>query len=45
MLCASYAKAKATCKPFDADKAYTKAKTEAVQRSKARKIKQQMDAK
>jgi len=45
MLCASYAKAKATCKPFDADKAYTKAKAEAVQRSKARKIKQQMDAK
>ena len=39
------AKAKATCKPFDADKARTKARVEAIQRSKARKTKQQTDAK
>jgi len=30
------AKAKAACKPFDADKAYAKARAEVVQRSKAR---------
>ena len=43
-LCASCAKAKATCKPFDTDKVRTKARAEAVWRSKARKIKQQIDA-
>ena len=37
------AKAKATCKPFDADKTCAKARTEAIQRSKARKTKQQTD--
>jgi len=35
---------KAACKPFDADRARAKAKAEIVQRSKARKVKQQMDA-
>jgi len=43
--CASCAKAKAACKPFDADLARTKARAEAVQRSQARKTKQQTDAK
>jgi len=41
-LCASCAKA--TCKPFDTDKVCTKARAEVVWRSKARKIKQQIDA-
>jgi len=35
------AKTKAVCKSFDIDKACTKARTEVVQRSKARKTKQQ----
>jgi len=37
------AKAKAACKPFDADKAQARAKAETAQRSKVRKAKQQMD--
>ena len=41
--CAPYAKAKATCKPFDAERAQAKAKTETARRSKARKAKQQTD--
>jgi len=43
--CAPCAKAKAACKPFDADKACAKARVEVIWRSKARKTKQQMDAK
>jgi len=43
--CASCAKAKAACKPFDADKAQARAKAEIAQRSKVRKAKQQMDVK
>jgi len=39
-LCTPYAKAKVACKPFDTDKACTKARAEEVQRSKARKTKQ-----
>jgi len=35
------AKAKAACKPFDADRAQAKAMAEVVQRSQARKTKQQ----
>jgi len=42
--CAPCAKAKAACKPFDADKVRAKAKAETVRRSKARKVKQQTDA-
>ena len=42
--CAPCAKAKAACKPFDAQRAQAKAKAEAVRRSKARKTKQQTDA-
>jgi len=42
--CAPCAKAKAACKPFDTDKACTKARVETIQRSKARKTKQQTDA-
>jgi len=38
------AKAKAACKPFDADRAQAKARVEAVWRSQARKTKQQTDA-
>jgi len=34
-----YAKAKATYKPFDANKAHVKTRVEAVQRSKTKKIK------
>jgi len=45
MSCASCTKAKAACKPFDADKTCTKARAKVVQRSKTRKTKQQMDAK
>ena len=45
MSCIPYAKAKAVCKPFDMDKAHAKAKVETVQRLKARKSKQQTDAK
>jgi len=42
--CAPCAKAKAACKPFDADLARAKARAEAVWRSQARKTKQQTDA-
>jgi len=42
--CAPCAKAKAACKPFDADLAHAKARAEVVQRSQARKTKQQTDA-
>jgi len=42
--CTPCAKAKAACKPFDADKARVKAKAETARRSKARRAKQQMDA-
>ena len=42
--CTPYAKAKATCKPFDAERAQAKAKAEVARRSKARKTKQQTDA-
>ena len=41
--CTPCAKAKAACKPFDAEKARAKAKAETARRSKARKMKQQMD--
>jgi len=41
--CAPCAKAKATCKPFDADRAQAKAKAETARRSNARKAKQQTD--
>jgi len=37
------AKTKAVCKSFDTDRAQAKARIEAVQRSQARKTKQQMD--
>jgi len=43
-LYAPCARDKAAYKPFDADRARAKAKAEMVQRSKARKVKQQMDA-
>ena len=36
--CALCAKAKAACKPFDADRAWAKARAEMIQRSQARKI-------
>jgi len=42
--CAPCAKAKAACKPFDADKARAKAKAETARRSNVRKAKQQTDA-
>jgi len=42
--CAPCAKAKTACKPFDTNKARAKAKSEAARRSRARKVKQQMDA-
>jgi len=35
--CAPCAKAKAACKPFDADRAWAKARAETIQRSQARK--------
>ena len=41
--CTPCAKAKAACKPFNADKAYTKIRIKVVWRFKARKIKQQID--
>jgi len=41
--CAPCTKAKAACKPFDAERARAKAKAEAARRSKARKTKQQTD--
>ena len=43
-LCAPCTKAKAAYRPFDADKAYAKARVEVIWRSKAKKIKQQTDA-
>ena len=43
--CAPCAKAKAACRPFDADKARAKVKAETARRSKARRAKQQMDTK
>jgi len=43
--CAPCAKAKATCKPFDTERARAKAKVETARRSKARKAKQQTDTK
>ena len=42
--CAPCSKAKAACKPFDADRARAKARVETIQRSQARKTKQQTDA-
>ena len=42
--CAPCAKAKAACKPFDADRAWAKARAETIWRSQARKTKQQTDA-
>ena len=42
--CAPCAKAKAACKPFDADRARAKARAETIRRSQTRKVKQQMDA-
>jgi len=41
--CAPCVKAKAACKPFDADRAWAKARAETIQRSQARKTKQQTD--
>jgi len=41
--CAPCAKAKAACKPFDAERARAKAKAETARRSKASKAKQQTD--
>ena len=41
--CTPCAKAKAACKPFDAERAQAKTKVEAARRSKARKTKQQTD--
>ena len=41
--CAPCAKAKAACKPFDADRARAKAKVETARRFNARKAKQQTD--
>ena len=37
------ARAKAACKPFDAEKAHAKARAETIRRSRARKVKQQTD--
>jgi len=42
--CAPCAKAKAACKPFDADRARAKARADKIQRSQARKTKQQTDS-
>jgi len=42
--CAPCTKAKAACKPFDTDRARAKARAETIQRSQARKVKQQTDA-
>jgi len=42
--CSSCARAKAACKPFDADGARRKAKEETARRAQARKTKQQTDA-
>ena len=43
MSCAPCTKAKAACKPFDADRARRKAKEETARRAQARKTKQQTD--
>ena len=42
--CAPCAKAKAACKPFDADRAWAKTRVETIRRAQARKMKQQTDA-
>jgi len=42
--CASCAKAKAACKPFDADRVRAKARAEKIRRFQARKTKQQTDS-
>jgi len=42
--CALCARAKTACKPFDAERAHTKARVETVWRSRARKVKQQTNA-
>jgi len=42
--CAPCARAKAACKPFDADRARRKAKDETARRAQARKMKQRTDA-
>jgi len=42
--CSPCARAKAACKPFDADRAQRKAKEETARRAQARKTKQRMDA-
>ena len=42
--CSPCARAKAACKPFDADRARRKAKDKTARRAQARKTKQQMDA-
>jgi len=42
--CAPCARAKAACKPFDADRAQRKAKDETARRAQARKTKQRTDA-
>jgi len=44
MSCAPCTKAKAACKPFDADRAWRKAKEETARRAQARKTKQWTDA-
>jgi len=40
MSCSSYARAKAVCKLFDADRAQRKAKEEMAKRAQTRKLKQ-----
>jgi len=42
--CAPCARAKAACKPFNAERVRAKARAETVRRSRARKVKQQTDA-
>jgi len=44
MSCSPCARAKAACKPFDADRARRKAKEETVRRAQARRTKQRTDA-
>jgi len=43
MSCSPCARAKAACKPFNADEAQRKAKDETARRAQARKTKQQTD--
>jgi len=45
MSCSPCARAKTACKPFNADRAWRKAKEKTARRAQARKTKQQMDAK